>query len=103
MPKFASKTQRIEVGNGQFISVLFIIPVIVDICGDRFDIYILVYINFLNRSILIFPKECIVLKPKEQRLMKVEVPFIDEILGLAIIKILDKNIQNTVILKLKFT
>ena len=40
--------------------------------------------NFLNRSIPIFPKEHVVLKPKEQRLMKVEAPFIDEISGLAI-------------------
>ena len=41
-PKFASKTQRIQVGNGQFISVLFTIPVIVDIHGHRFEIYTLV-------------------------------------------------------------
>ena len=33
LPKFASRTQRIQVGNGQFISVLFIIPIIVDIHG----------------------------------------------------------------------
>ena len=38
MTKFASKTQRIQVGNGQCISVLFIIPVIVDIHGHRFEI-----------------------------------------------------------------
>ena len=30
-PKFALKTHRIQVENGQFVSVLFIIPVIVDI------------------------------------------------------------------------
>ena len=36
LPKFASKTQRIQVGNGQFVSVLFIIPVIIDIHGHRF-------------------------------------------------------------------
>ena len=30
LPKFASKTQRPQVGNGQCVSVLFIIPVIVD-------------------------------------------------------------------------
>ena len=59
--------------------------------------------NFLNRLIPFFPKECIVLKPKEQRLIKVEVPFIDEILGLAIIKVLDKNVHDTIMLKLKFT
>ena len=29
LPKFASKTQRIQVGNGQYVSVLFIIPVII--------------------------------------------------------------------------
>ena len=42
LPKFASKTQRIQVGNGQFVSVLFIIPLIIDIHRHRFDIYILV-------------------------------------------------------------
>ena len=42
LPKFASRTQRIQVGNGQCVSVLFIIPVIVDIHGHRFEIYTLV-------------------------------------------------------------
>ena len=36
LPKFTSKTQRIQVGNGQFVSVLFMIPVIIDIHGHRF-------------------------------------------------------------------
>ena len=91
LPKFASKTQRIQVGNGQFVSVLFIIPVIINVHGHRFEIYTLIseihenvdlvlgiknvfklegVINsqdccfkFLNRSLPIFPKECVVLKP----------------------------------------
>ena len=42
LPKFASTTQRIQVGNGQCVSVLFIIPVIVEIHGQRFEIYTLV-------------------------------------------------------------
>ena len=42
LPKFASKTQRIQVGNGQCVSVLFIIPVIIDVHGYRFKIYTLV-------------------------------------------------------------
>ena len=42
LPKFASKTQRIQVGNGQCISILFIIPVIIDVHGHRFEIYTLV-------------------------------------------------------------
>ena len=41
-PKFASKMQRIQVANGQFISVLFIIPIVIDIHGHRFKIFILV-------------------------------------------------------------
>ena len=42
LPKFSSKTQRIQVGNGQFIIVLFIIPVTIEMHGHRFEIYILV-------------------------------------------------------------
>ena len=42
LPKFPSKTQRILVENGHFISVLFIIPIIVDIHGHRFEVYTLV-------------------------------------------------------------
>ena len=42
LSKFASKTQGIQVGNGQPVSVVFIIPVIVDIHRHRFEIYMLV-------------------------------------------------------------
>ena len=42
LPKFALKTQRIQVGNNQFVSVLFIIPVIINVCRHRFEIYTLV-------------------------------------------------------------
>ena len=38
LPKFTSKTQRIQVGNGQYVSVLFVIPIIIDIHGHRFEI-----------------------------------------------------------------
>ena len=41
-PKCASKTQRIQVGNGQFVSVLFIILILIDIHGHRFKIFTLV-------------------------------------------------------------
>ena len=36
------KTQRIQVGNGQFVSVLVIIPAIINVYGHRFEIYTLV-------------------------------------------------------------
>ena len=42
LPKFPSKTQRIQVGNGQYVSVLFIIPIMVDVHGHRLEIYTLV-------------------------------------------------------------
>ena len=42
LPKFASTTQRIQVGNGQYVAVLFVIPAIVDICGHRFEVFTLV-------------------------------------------------------------
>ena len=128
LPKFASRTQRIQVGNGQCVSVLFIIPVIIDIHGHRFEIYTLVseihenidlvlgiknvfelegVINsrdccfkFLNRSVPIFPEKEIVLKPNEQKLIKVKAPFVDEISGNAIIKILDGGTYSTLLIKL---
>ena len=117
LPKFASTTQRIQVGNGWCVSVLFIIPVIIDIHGHRFEIYTLVseihenvdlaldiknvfelggVINsrdccfkFLNTSVPIYPEKEVILKPNEQKLVKVKAPFVDEISGIAIIKILD--------------
>ena len=128
--KFAPKTQRIQVGNGQFVSVLFIIPVIIDIHRHKFQTYTLVSeihenvdlvlriknvfklkgginsqdccFNFLNRSLPIFPKECVVLKPKEQKLIKVKAPFVGEISGLEIIKILDGITHSTMLLETKF-
>ena len=42
LPKFAATMQRIQVGNGQCISVLFIIPVIIEVHSRRFEIYTLV-------------------------------------------------------------
>ena len=36
--KFASNTQRIQVGNGQYVGVLFVILVIVDIHGCRSEV-----------------------------------------------------------------
>ena len=131
LPKFTSMTQRIQVGNGQFVSVLFVFPVFIEVHGHRFEIYTLVseiYENvdlvlgiqnifelegvinlqdccfkFLNRSLPIFSKGRVVLKPKEQKLIEVEAPFIDEISGLAIIKILDGSTYSTMLIKLKLT
>ena len=48
LPKFASKTQRIQVGNGQYVGVLFVIPVIVEINKHRLEMFTLVSEIFDN-------------------------------------------------------
>ena len=109
LPKTASRTQRIQVSNGQYVSVLFIILVIIDVHGHRFKFYTLVseihenvdlvlgiknmfelegVINsrdccfkFLNRSVPISPEKEVILKPNEQKLIKVKALFVDKISG----------------------
>ena len=53
LPKFATTTQKIQVGNGQCIGVLFIIPVIVEIHGHRFENYTLVSKNHENVDLVL--------------------------------------------------
>ena len=48
LPKFASKMPRIQVGNGQYVGVLFVIPVIVEINNHRLEVFILVSEIFDN-------------------------------------------------------
>ena len=59
--------------------------------------------KFLNRSIQIFPEKEVKLEPNKQKLIKVKVPFVDEILGMAMIKILDGGTYSTLLIKLQFT
>ena len=59
-------------------------------------------VNFLNRSIPFFPKEKATVKPKEQRIMVLEAPFVEEISGMVITKMLDTKEQKTLTMKLKF-
>ena len=39
---------------------------------------------------------------REQWFIKIETPFVDEVSGLAMVKVIDKKAQNTMMLKLKF-
>ena len=59
-------------------------------------------VKFLNRSIPFFPKEKVIVKPKEQKVLTLEAPFIEEISGMAITKMLDAKEQKTLNMKLKF-
>ena len=42
LPKFAPSTQRIQVSNGQYVTVLFIIPVITEVHEHIFEVFTLV-------------------------------------------------------------
>ena len=48
--------QRIQVGNGQYISVLFMIPVIIEVHNHRFEIYTLVSEKHKNIDIVLGKK-----------------------------------------------
>ena len=130
LPKFSSNTQRIQMGNGQYVSVLFVIPVIINIHGHRCEIFTLVSeihenvdlvmwmknifelegvidsrdscFGFLSRSIPFFLVTTVEIAPKSQKMVIVEAPFIDELSGMAMLKILDMNEQTTNMIKLKF-
>ena len=130
LPKFAATMQRIHMENGQCVSVLFIIPFIIEVYDHRFEMYTLVsgihenvdlvlsiknvfelegVINsrdcrfeFLNRSVPIYPEKELILKPSDQKLVKVRALFADEISGLVIIKIIDGKTNSTLLIKLKF-
>ena len=122
--------QRIQVGNRQYVSVLFVIPVIIDIHGHRFEIFTLVSkihdnvdlvlgmknifelegvidsrescFSFLSRSIPFFPVTTVEIAPKLQKMVIVEAPVIHELSGMAMVKILDMKEQTTNLIKLKF-
>ena len=103
LPKFSSTTQRIQVGNGQYISVFFVIPVIIEVHSLRFKIFTLVSeihdnvdlvmgmknifelegvidsrdscFGFLSRYIPFFPARTVEIAPKSQKTVVVEAPF----------------------------
>ena len=89
--KFTSTRTRIQVGNGQYVGVLFVIPVIMTTQKHRFEIFTLVFeihgnvdlvigiknlfalgvidsqdssVSFLNRSIPFFSMKNLSVKPK---------------------------------------
>ena len=53
LPEFASKKQRIQVGNGQFVSVLLIILLIINIHCHGFKIYTLASETHKNIDVVI--------------------------------------------------
>ena len=58
--------------------------------------------RFLSRSIPIFPREQVIVKLGEKKMIPIESPFIEEISGMAIVKIIDQGQKMLMMLKLKF-
>ena len=59
-------------------------------------------LKFLSRSIPIFQGEQVVIKSGEKKLIQIETPFVEEISGMAIAKIIDQQQRMPMMLKLKF-
>ena len=98
--------QRVQVGNGKCVAVLFVIPVIIHVHGHRIEVFTSVSqilgnvdlvlgmknvfelegvidvgdssFKFLKRSIPFFSKKQVVLKPKDKKFIKNKAPFVDE-------------------------
>ena len=58
--------------------------------------------SFLSRSIPFFPVTTVEIAPKLQKMVIIEAPFIEEVLGMAMVKISDIKEQTTDMIKLKF-
>ena len=58
--------------------------------------------SFLSRSIPFFPVTVAENAPKTQNLVMIVAPFVEELSGMAIVKILDMKEQATSMIKLKF-
>ena len=115
LPKYDTHIKCLQVGNGNKVATLFVVPVIISIRNHRFEIFTLVSeiqddidlvfgmknmhevegehsarhseFRFLNRAIPIFPEESFTLKPGCKRYVKIVAPFPEQLSGVAIVKI----------------
>ena len=117
-PKFQSAIRHLQVGNGALVPALFVIPLLFKIQGHIFEVYTLVSeiqdkmdlilgvknifelegimnsrtcsFHFLNRSLPIFPLAHYKIKPGKMAYVKVRIPFVEKLSGIAIVKLLYK-------------
>ena len=115
LPKYETHIKSLQVGNGNKVATLFVVPVIISIKNHRFEIFTLVCeiqdtidlvfgmknthevegehsarhseFRFLNRAIPIFPQETFTLKSGGKRYVKIVATFPEQLSGVAIIKI----------------
>ena len=59
LTKFASTMQRVQVGNGQCLAVLFVIPVVIDVYRHRFEVFTLVSEIHDNVDLVLYMKICL--------------------------------------------
>ena len=116
--KFQSATRHLQVGNGALVPALFVIPLVFKIQGHIFEVYTLVSeiqdkmdlilgvknifelegivntricsVKFLNRSFPISPVAHHKIKPGRMAYVKVRIPFVEKLSGIAIVKLLYK-------------
>ena len=117
-PKFQSAIRHLQVGNGALVPTLFVIPLVFKIQGHKFEVYTLVSeiqekmdlilgvqnifelegiinsrtcsVNFLNRSLPIFPLAHHKTKPGKMAYVRVRIPFVEKLSGIAIVKLMYK-------------
>ena len=122
-PKFHSTIRNLQVGNGELVAALFVIPFVFQIGKHLFEIYTLVseiqqsmdliigvknmfeiegevscrtsQFKFLNRSLPLFPLSTHRIKVGAKAYVKAKIPFIEKLSGHAIAKLLYKGSLGT--------
>ena len=127
-PKFNLTIRNLQVGNGELVATLFVIPFIFKVANHLFEVYTLVLeiqqnmdiilgvknmfeiegevschtsqFKFLNRSLLIFPLSTHRIKVGAKAYVKTKVPFIEKLLGHTIVNLLYKGSLGTMKIRL---
>ena len=127
-PKFNSMVKNLQVGNGELVATLFIIPFVLKVGKHMFEVYTLVaeiqqnmdiilgvknmfeiegeiscrtsQFRFLNRSLPIFTLSTHRIKVGAKAYVKAKVPFIEKLSGHAIAKLLYKGSLGTMKIRL---
>ena len=122
-PKFHSTIRNLQVGNGELVAALFIIPFVFKIGRHLFETYTLVskiqqsmdlifgvknmfeiegevscrtsQFKFLNRSLPVFPLSTCRIKVGTKAYVKAKIPFIEKLSGHAVAKLLYKGSLGT--------
>ena len=127
-PKFNSTVKNLQVGNGELVATLFVIPFVFKVGEHMFEVYTLVseiqqnmdiilgiknmfeiegeiscrtsQFRFLNRSLPIFTLSTHRIKVGAKAYVKAKVPFVEKLSGHAIAKLLHKGSLGTLKIRL---